>query len=293
MMAIYRTARATRIILAALWLVLTASGLWAWGPETHNAVTRAAITALPADLHDFYKRNERLIISLDNLPDMWRDTHRNQEGYHHFIDLDLLGTPPFDDIPRRYSAAERKYGRAKLLKVGVLPWAIQGRYLKLVTAMRRGDSEGIVVQSAILAHYVADGQNPLHTTSEYNGRTRKQKGIHQRIEEGVADRFIFNWRVEPPRRARKIPDIPDEIFHRLASSFAQVDAIYEADEAAAIADPSRRAEFMRVFTERITPLATSQLQAASTQLADLYYTAWITAGKPKLPPKAAPLFWGR
>ena len=283
----------TERIAAVLLLIALVGAAQAWGPETHNAVTRAAITALPNDLHDFYKRNERLIIGLDNLPDMWRDTHRNQEGYHHFIDLDLLGKPPFDDIPRGYSAAERKYGRAKLLKVGVLPWAIQGRYLKLVAAMRRGDLEGIVIQSAILAHYVADGQNPLHTTSEYNGRTRRQKGIHQRIEEDVADRFIFNWRLEPPRRARTVPDVPDEIFHRLASSFAQVDAIYEADEAAAMADPSRRAEFMRVFTERVTPLAISQLQSATSELADLYYMAWIAAGKPKLPTKAAPLFWGK
>ena len=292
-MAIWRTTRAIRITLAALCLVIPASMLWAWGPQTHDAVTRAAITALPADLHGFYKRNERLIVGLDNLPDMWRDTHRNQEGYHHFIDLDLLSEPPFDDIPRGYSRAERKYGREMLLKVGVLPWAIQGRYLKLVSAMRRRDPEGIVVQSALLSHYVADGENPLHATSEYNGRTRQQKGIHRRIEEDVADRFVFNWRLEPPRRARIIQNVPDDVFRRLADSFAQVNRVYEMEEAATKADPSRGGEYRRAFTEGITPLATSQLQSASAQLADLYYTAWITAGKPKLPPRSAPLFWGR
>ena len=280
---------------AVVCLILLCPSCLAWGPDAHDAVTRAAISVLPAELHPFYARNERLIVGLDNLPDMWRDTHRKAEGPHHYVDLDLLSKPPFGDIPRSYAAAERKYGRAKLLQVGVLPWSIQGRHQKLVSAMRRRDFEGIVVHSAILSHYVADGANPLHTTSEYDGRTPEQKGIHGRFEMEVADRLMSGWRLRPPDLSDKSdrPDRSDAILRYLASSFAQVEAVYQADAAASKADPSRGEVYGRVFQERAAPLAKSRLEAASSFLADLYYTAWVSAGKPNLPATAAPLFWGR
>lgn len=281
-----------RAFVAVIVLALLAPAAWAWGPQTHKAISTAAVSALPEGPRGFYVRNESLIGALSNLPDLWRDTHRKEEGFHHFADLDLLGWPPFNEIPRSYAAAEKKYGRRRLLNTGVLPWTIQGRYQKLVSAMRRRDAEGILIHSAVLSHYVADGQNPLHTTSQYDGRTPAEKGIHARLEMDVADRRVHEWRVEA-RPARVLNDVSEEIFRCLVSSFAKVGVLYEAEDAAARVDPSRGDDYRRTFAELTSPIITQQLRAAAEHLADLYYTAWLKAGRPKLSPKAVPLFWGR
>ncbi len=152
----------TRLFAFALLCAVLAAPACAWEPTGHTLITEHALALVPKEMKPFYDANSRYIVAFCTLPDDWRETYRDEIGPNHFIDLDLLSKPPFADLIVDRATAEKRFGKDKLLKAGVLPWAIEDCYNKLVKAMKSGDSVQIALQSALLAHYIGDAHVPLH-----------------------------------------------------------------------------------------------------------------------------------
>ncbi|MGB9619362.1 MAG: S1/P1 nuclease, partial [Armatimonadota bacterium] len=268
-------------------LLLSAGGAWSWGPESHELITREAIAILPAQMRAFYEPNARYIVPLSNLPDDWRESHKSAVSPEHYIDLDLLGSPPFSNLATDRKTAEKRFGKQKLLRVGVLPWAIKERYDRLVEAMRKPDAIEVVVQSAVLAHYVGDAHVPFHTTKDYDGRTQGQKGIHFRWEESLAS-FVVRPEKVRPREPESVNDVIKCAFDWCISSYKLVDPILKADDRARSIDPGHGFKYYRSLAEDTGSMLIRRLESASEALAGIWLSAWKQAGKPNLPARHAP-----
>ena len=254
-------------------------------------IAAKAISLLPAEMKGFYEPNSRYIVPMSNLPDDWRESHKAEVAPMHYIDLDLLDEPPFARLIVDRATAEKRFGKQKLLEAGVLPWAIVERYHKLVAAMKATDTVEIVVQSAVLAHLVADAHVPFHTTRFYDGRTPAQKGIHFRWEEGLVSLMLKPENVRP-REPEKVVDPLKSAFGWLIASFKLVDPILAADDKARGIDPGHAYKYYKSLADDTGSMLIGRLESASEALAGLYLAAWKEAGKPALPAKHAPLFWG-
>lgn len=281
-------------LLTALLLLaaFTISPAWSWGPSAHTMITEKAIGLLPAELKPFYETNSRYIVAMCTLPDDWRDTHKADIGPQHYIDLDLLSKPPFSDLILDREAAEKRFGEKEMEKAGLLPWAIVERFDKLVKAMKEGDSVGIVVQSAVLAHFIGDAHVPFHTTVFYDGRTTDQKGIHFHWEEALVALMLQRESVRP-REPEQVTDPLKSAFGWCIDSYGYLDPIYAADDKARKLDPGHAFRYYKSLYSDTRTILEGRLASASEATAGIYMAAWKAAGKPTPPDGHAPLFWGR
>ena len=277
--------------LAIVAVLLAAGQASGWGPEAHELIARQATAILPAEMRTFYQSNWHCLVPMSNLPDHWRETYKAEVGPQHYIDLDLLDEPPFSDLIVDRKTAEKRFGKAKLAEAGVLPWAIVERYGKLVEAMKRLDTVEIVVQSAVLAHYVGDAHMPFHATRFYEGKTPAQKGIHFRWEEGLVSLMLKPENVRP-REPEKVVDPLKSAFEWVIASFKLVAPILAAEDKARAIDPGHAFKYYKSLADDTGSMLIGRLESASEALAGLYLAAWKEAGKPALPAKHAPLFWG-
>jgi len=257
---------------------------WAWGPYGHQLVNGSAVEALPEPLRAFYRANREHLESLSMMPDEWRGGDR-EEGPRHFIDLDRYGTAPPFDIPHDYQAAVLKHGKSKVDGNGIVPWVIEQRFQQLVEAMKKRDAAGIVYQSAVLGHYVADVHVPFHATENYDGQMTQQRGIHARFEEGIVERFVKSVSVKP-QSAKEISNVVDAAFGWAADSLSFVPEILKADKEAqkAVGNLDYDELYYSLFGKTASAIAARRLNDAAHDLASLWYTAWVKAGRPQLKP---------
>lgn len=278
------------LMFALIAVLLAAMPARAWEPTGHTLVTQHALQLVPKDMKPFYDANSRYIAAFCTLPDDWRQTYKAEVGPNHFIDLDLLSKPPFTDLIVDRATAERKFGKEELLKAGVLPWAIEDCYNKLVKAMKAADSVQIALQSALLAHYIADAHVPLHDTKDYDGRTEAQKGIHFRWEQTLLLIELKPEMVNATKPAEVGP-ILKSAFGWCIDSYSKCDAIFAADDAARKLDPVFGYRYYQSLWDSTGEIMIDQLDRASERLAGTWIAAWQQAGKPKLSDKCATFFW--
>lgn len=283
--------RKRQLIILSVVIVFISNCAWSWGPEAHELITKKAISILPTELKTFYEINSRYIVPMSNLPDDWRETYKSQIAPEHYIDLDKLDTPPFKNLIVDRDTAEKRFGKQRLRDAGLLPWAIVQRYEKLVQAMRKMDTVEIVVQSAIIAHYVADAHVPFHNTRFYDGKTPEQKGIHFRWEENLVSLTVKRSQVRPTKPA-VVRDPLKSAFSWCISSYKLVDPILKAEDKARGIDPTHGFRYYESLRKDTGSILIGRLKSASEALAGAYVAAWKEAGKPALPAKHAPLFWG-
>lgn len=264
--------------------------LHAWEPTGHTLITEHALQLLPSEIKPFYDANARYIAAFCTLPDDWRQTKKAEVGPNHFIDLDLLAEPPFAGLIVDRATAEKRFGKDKLLKAGVLPWAIEDHFNKLVKAMKAGDSVEIALQSALLAHYIGDAHVPLHDTRFYDGRTGEEKGIHFRWEQTLLLIALKPEAVSPHEPA-KVGPILKSAFGWCIDSYSKCDAIFAADDAARKLDPVMGYPYYKSMWDSTGQMMITQLDHASEALAGTWLAAWQQAGKPKLSDKCALFFW--
>lgn len=278
----------TLALAIALMALATPSN--AWEPTGHTLITQHALQLVERDMKPFYDANSRYIAAFCTLPDDWRQTYKQEVGPNHFIDLDLLSKPPFADLIVDRATAEKRFGKDELLKPGVLPWAIEECFSKLVAAMKSGDSVKIALHSAILAHYIGDAHQPLHDTKDYDGRTPDQKGLHFRWEQTLV-LIALKPEMVNTTHAPKLGPIRSEAFAWCIESYSKCEAIFKADEAARKLDPAMGYRYCQTMWDSTGPIMTTQLTHASERLAATWIAAWHAAGKPKLTDKCAPYFW--
>ena len=85
-----------------------------WGFFGHRLINKTAVFTLPVDLVPLYKSNIDFITEHSVDPDKRRYSSP-LEAVRHYIDLDIFGTYPFDNVPRQFPEALAVFGEAHIV----------------------------------------------------------------------------------------------------------------------------------------------------------------------------------
>jgi len=253
-----------------------------WGDKGHKLVTKHAMMLLPNELRLSDKMKDEIITHSKD-PD-YRKKEDPTEANKHYIDIDFY--KEFLDGRMIYSKDSliKIYGIDEVEKQGILPWATQATYSKLVDAFKSDEKEKIILYASDLAHYVGDGHQPQHATLNYNGEITNQKGIHFRYEIEMIDRYLPELEnMLEKREPRYVKNLKQHIFDYITESNYYCDLILSADKFSYEHSGKEFNEnYYRLLWNRTKYVTATVINEGAFELASLIYSAWIDAGKPEL-----------
>ncbi len=264
-------------IVALIWLSMLAPSAHGWGLTGHQIATDRATRLLPTKMQDFYWMNRAVLAEWCIEPDVRKDSDIS-EGPKHYIDLEQYPPNP----PHLTDDAIRKLGMEKMQKSGWAPWNTQLVYQDLVRAFQNKNYPRILKLSGELSHYVADLHVPLHTTENYDGQLSSDFGVHARWESRMVDQFPEVLPFEPVA-AEKIQSAPERIWSIVNSSSPEVPGVLAGDRKNAYPDSAVDGYSVVKSRQTFGPVAARRMNAAAHEIASFWYTAWVAAGRPRLP----------
>ena len=252
-----------------------------WGTNAQRLITSKAVETLPLELRGFYQsRRDGILAAVSNsMEAIERDP--NQLRYH-VLYLNRYSPFPYDQIPRDYKAAVAKFGRLKLEAAGLLPWQVGVYSQKLTDAFRKSDWEGVRVNSALLASFVAEAHDPFNMVEVKDPRTGTPDGIQDRFSKNLVERYS-NFFPMRPNDAYFISDPTVTAFEDCFSAHSWIEIIEQADRRSRWGLSQYTDEYYDRFYNTIGAVLIRQLSDASTQVGSFWFTAWTNAGKPQLP----------
>lgn len=284
-------------------ILVSYNSSYSWGVWGHQHINRAAVFALPMPMRAFFFDHIDFITIEASIPDVRKyGFDYRSEAPRHFIDLEAYGDHPFDVLPETWDSAKAKYGTKELDKNGILPWYIPEMLDKLTKAFKDQDKVSILYFAADLAHYIGDACVPLHTSLNYNGQLTGQKGVHALWESLIPELFGMNYNLHT-KSAEYINNPVHFTWNIIQESHSLVpvvlstekklldtwpeDSVYETDSnGKVIRNKYHEARFTdafaRAYSESMHGMEEHQMQLAIRSVADLWYTAWVNAGKPDL-----------
>lgn len=256
--------------------------VYGWGDKGHKLIAAFAMRQLPAGMN-FSNEFKSAIIEHSVDPDN-RKREDKSEGSKHFIDIDFYKEFSDGIVIMSRDSLNKLYDEKVVTKEGILPWATEETYYKLMKAFKEKDKEKVLLYTSDLAHYVADGHQPLHATVNYNGQLSDQKGVHFRYEIEMVDQYLNsiekNYDDQIPYYVNSIPSM---IFNYIAEANNYVELILSADKfAAKKTDGKFDSEYYRLFWFRTKYVTINEINSAALSLSSLIYSAWMDAGKPVL-----------
>jgi hypothetical protein len=275
----------------ALLIVARPAPAEAWGHDAHQFIMDRAIALLPDAIRPFFEKHRAPVVERAVDPDTWRTAGFVDEPPNHFVDIDWegYGPYPFKGLPRDYTAAVAKFGRAKILENGTLPWRVEEYFGNLQRAFEaygkrphRGTAFDIVLLSAAMCHYVGDAHQPFHSVISYDGQATNQRGIHARFETELFDRYRAKLTIAPKPIA-PIAMPRDFIFDTLIEGTTFTKAILAADLKALGRTDVYDDRYFDVFLAETKPILERRLNEAIAATAAMLTGAWEAAGKPAAP----------
>lgn len=293
-----------KILRISFLCILITGGItlaFAWGQWGHKHISRAAVFALPKKMQNFFYNHIDYITESAVVPDLRRSLIGDKnEPPRHFIDVEDFKIP-ISEFPKTSKEAFQKYDSAFLNKSGYLPWYIEDLTKKLTEAFKKRNKSEILFLAAELSHYIADANQPLHTTSNYNGQLTNQKGVHSLWESNLPQMFsgTYTFKTE---RAQYIADVPAATLNIIARSHALVDTLLQAEKEVRSRftkenmykkdssgktvmfynSPVFSDEYARQFNVALNGMIQRQLLLSIHDVASFWYTAWVDAGSPDL-----------
>jgi hypothetical protein len=266
-----------------------------WGFFGHQKINRLAVFALPPDMMSFYKKNIKYIEEASVNPDRRRYSDP-EEAPRHYIDLDNYGDSAIHKLPRYWTQAVEAIGEDSLKDHGLLPWHINRVFFQLKDAFMLNDPTRILRLSAELGHYVADGNVPLHTTSNYDGQKTGQVGIHGLWESRLPELHFdsYNFFVG---KATYIENVQLAIWEMIKTPAAAVDSVLRFEKQLAekrggekfsFENKSKQtvkvfsASYSRAYHTVLNGMVERQMRASVKMISSLWYTAWVDAGQPDI-----------
>jgi len=256
--------------------------LCSWGEKAHRKINASCVEFFPKELNQL-KAWAPILADHGSDADFRKKDDKN-EFVKHFIDIDN-----YDDFNNEHRIEENfeksclKYGKEKLMKEGTLPWVTDSTYGALVQNFKSGNWNQAVLTAADLGHYVGDGFMPLHITANYNGQLSGQVGIHRQYEEIMIDRHITEIQFKP-FECHKIKGVKSYIFSYLYANHSAVSLLLKADSDAYEQAGKQYDEICcETLWAKSNLLTIKLLEESSETFAGLIYTAWLEAGKPKIP----------
>ena len=268
-------------MLSALVCAFSPADAQAWGRGGQKLVVNRAIDTLPSEVRGFFDANRTFLLEHVNDP-MALIAKSTTERRNHYLYLDKCGRFPFETLPRNYKAAVSKVGKWKLEGNGLLPWQVGVYSQKLTEAMKAGRWEDAKADAALLAFYVAETDDPFHTTDNFDGHLSNQTGIDERFGTALVDRFSSFFPMRPSDAAY-IADPTDHAFEACVASHTWIENILLADRNAHLGQTSYTDEYYDRFYNQAAPILIRQLSSAATDTGSYWLTAWINAGRPQLP----------
>jgi hypothetical protein len=144
-------------------------------------------------------------IALADVPDLWwkrRGVARAHEKPTHFADIDEAGTGQFagqtlldlyEDDPTTLNTADWIAFYESLAVTprnqGSLPFRIRQFYEQMVDFVRNRKLAEYVAAAGILAHYVGDAAQPLHSSHLHHGANDEEEGVHAQYETSMMNKF--------------------------------------------------------------------------------------------------------
>ena len=266
-------------ILALLFLIpaLTTFG---WGDKGHKTIAAFGIKMLPEEMK-FPEKIGAQIIEHSVDPDDRKRDDRN-EGPKHFIDIDFYKEYMDGNIITSIDTLKKSYNDKTITREGILPWATEFTYFKLVAAFKSRDNKSVILYASDLAHYVGDGHQPLHATVNYNGQLTDQKGVHARYEIDMVDDNLANINAKFEKETPYyIKDLAGYIFDYIMESNSYVEMLLSADKYCTEKTGGKfDKEYYRLLWLKTKYITINEFNRAGWSLANLIYSAWIDAGKP-------------
>ncbi|HEX8084515.1 MAG TPA: hypothetical protein VF529_09515 [Solirubrobacteraceae bacterium] len=191
-----------------------------WGEVGHYTIgARACDLVKPAPLRKFFEANRQLIsfdvaaiasgayktgkgvpfYPLADVPDtVWKQRTpgfpRPREGPNHFADMDdpLAPDDPITLLsmferdahsvtPQKWLEFYERKGTAPR-HMGLLPFRVAQLYRLVVESLRDDDLDAALAAAGVMAHYVGDACQPLHTSHFHDGRNEDEAGVHSDYE---------------------------------------------------------------------------------------------------------------
>ena len=271
-----------RTAALALIVLLSTPSAQAWSPNVHELVTGRAVDTLPKPLKAFYKAHRLEMPSV--APVVEEDEEEKppaEEGQDRRFAADILDPFPFTDLPHSEAELKERFPD-KADKVGRLPWLVQDSYGRLVEAFKAKDKARILAESDALAALVADLNNPLALTENFDGQKTSQHGLWIRFAakfpETLGKRLELN-----PDAARYLDDPRGYVFSVISRSYVWVDNILYADELAHRGKSGYSEIYFEALRLRAEARLKERLSDAAEDAGSYWYTAWTAAGRPELP----------
>ncbi|MDD2236806.1 MAG: zinc dependent phospholipase C family protein [Kiritimatiellae bacterium] len=280
--------KSTRYLLSLwLFLILIPRDVSAWAGRTHMWISRSA-TAQASRRMPGWEAYADLLARMSIGPDIWKNDDP-EEGPRHFIDLEHYGYPSVTLDPDHRGLYDIETGNYTFVE-GIVPWVVVDTVNRMSSSMRSNQWDDAVRTAGALAHYAADMCMPLHTTANYDGQESGNDGIHGRWESEMPARKMTSRRFAS-NEPQYIESLWPALTSAVARAHAQVPAILLADDTAfSEADDSpNNALYYDLLWSNTSDIFLSQVDHSAQLLASLWYTAWINAGSPEIPPPPAEL----
>jgi hypothetical protein len=274
----------------------------AWGTWGHNHINKGAIMALPAEMGMFFYNHADFIVEESTVPDLRKYTLGDRsENPRHYINLESYGYQN-EQLPASIKEAIAKYGKDSVDRYGILPWYILDMKAKLTEAFRKKRKTEILFLAADLGHYIGDAHVPLHTTINHNGQLTGQQGIHSFWESQLPEIFGRTYKLNT-REAKYIDNVSKSTWSLLDTSYSLLTNLLLNDRKMRKDKPEdlqfvlskdgtptlnkfgqkvHTYEFSHVYHELLNGMVEQQLKRAIRFTADIWYTAWVDAGRPDL-----------
>ncbi len=291
-----------RIVVLLVALHLGDDWTAAWGAKGHEMTARVAVRALPPDMPEFFRRAEVELGYLCPEPDRWRVEEREPAlrglaDRDHVIQYERIDRP----LPRnRYEFLLQYVGRAKPSggaytygEIGFAPYAI-AEHSEMLTVnfmlwrkaldasdtdrrIKRQIEQNIIHIAGLLAHFVTDTGQPLHTTYHVNGWIAEAPNPHGYTGAAIHRRFETDYvrdRIEETDFVQLVVREPkvlgpwlDEAMNHIRRSFENVERVYQLDQETPFGSGRESGAARRFTAER--------LAFSATALRDFWYSAWI------------------
>jgi hypothetical protein len=263
-------------------VLLIPSFLLSWGDKGHKIITKYAVKLLPQEMN-LSIEIQNAIVEHSSDPDH-RKRDVKDEYPKHFIDIDFYKEFENGKMIFSLDSLINIYGDSIVTDMGVLPWATLKTYSNLIDAFKENNKQKIILYASDIAHYIEDGNQPQHTTLNYNGQLTNQKGIHSRYESEMLGRNLN----EIEKRYRPMPieyvsDISNYVFDYITETNSYNSIIFSADiKAAEKTSNVFNDQYYEALWFKTKYITMHMINMGAQRTASLIYSAWVDAGKPTL-----------
>ncbi len=271
-----------KIIYFILTVTIPFNYLLAWGNEGHMLIARKAVDFLPEEMA--YFKQWASYIEIHSVDPDNRKSSDKSEGHKHYIDIDFYKEFNRGEMIYNLEELKKAYNDSIVNEMGVLPWATAETYKNLVLAFKEKNRDKFLIYASDLAHYVADGHQPMHSVINYDGQMTSQKGLHSRYEIHMVNKYLEEldksfYSQEP----YYVSDPLSFVFYYITNSNLLSCIVFDADNLAFSETGLRETDdYYRILWFRTRYITVLQVNSAANDLASMIYSAWLDAGKPNL-----------